>query len=100
WVILDTYKGSVRLTIEQSDGSWDSDGAKISADRKTLSLTDRGTGEMQGRFAVRSTGHNTIGLEGRYEGRRVVARLRRVDTPTFWLTTRGFHWIQDQPFNR
>jgi hypothetical protein len=30
----------------------------------------------------------------------MTATLHKVPTPDFVLTTRGFHWINDQPFNR
>ena len=33
-------------------------------------------------------------------GHRVRARLRKGEIPTFLLTTRGFHWINERPFNR
>lgn len=33
-------------------------------------------------------------------GDSVAVRLRRVDERRFLLLTRGFHWIQEQPFNR
>jgi len=39
-------------------------------------------------------------LEGTYEGAPIRLRLRRVDTSKSLLVTRGFHWINEYPFNR
>jgi hypothetical protein len=39
-------------------------------------------------------------LEGELDGKKVRALLRRTETPSFLLTSRGFHWISEYPFNR
>jgi len=39
-------------------------------------------------------------LQGSWEGHRLQVRLHRVEPPKFLLTTRGFHWINERPFNR
>lgn len=49
-------------------------------------------------YAVPATGLMTI--DGQLEGKKVQARLKLVQTPSFLLTTRGFHWINEYPFNR
>jgi hypothetical protein len=33
-------------------------------------------------------------------GRKVHMLLERVDTNTFSLINRGFHWVQQAPYNR
>ena len=39
-------------------------------------------------------------IEGPFDGHEVRARLRRTEPPEFLLVTRGFHWINERPFNR
>jgi hypothetical protein len=39
-------------------------------------------------------------LEGEVEGRRILGRYRRMDDSRFWLISRGFHWINEWPYNR
>ncbi len=39
-------------------------------------------------------------LEGTLDGRKIRARLHAEKPPKFLLTTRGFHWINERPFNR
>ena len=42
----------------------------------------------------------TLIVDGAMEGKKLYARLRRADDREFLLTSRGFHWISEYPFNR
>jgi hypothetical protein len=39
-------------------------------------------------------------IEGSIAGGRVSMRLRKIDPSKFLLLSRGFHWINEVPFNR
>jgi uncharacterized membrane protein YphA (DoxX/SURF4 family) len=39
-------------------------------------------------------------LEGNFDGHHIVARLNLVDRSKMNLVNRGFHWVQDSPYNR
>jgi hypothetical protein len=39
-------------------------------------------------------------VEGRFDGRSEIFRLRKADLSKYSLPTRGFHWISEFPFNR
>ena len=39
-------------------------------------------------------------LEGQYAGAPIVATLRKRPVPSFLLNQRGFHWINEYPYNR
>jgi hypothetical protein len=39
-------------------------------------------------------------IEGTLDGHRVLARLHKLDASKFLLLARGFHWINEYPFNR
>jgi hypothetical protein len=41
-----------------------------------------------------------VAVEGKIGGDSVYARLRRIDTSKLLLNSRGFHWINENPFNR
>jgi hypothetical protein len=43
---------------------------------------------------------DTLSLEGHLDGQNIRARMRRVDLGTFTLLSRGFHWINESPFDR
>jgi hypothetical protein len=42
----------------------------------------------------------TLVLDGVFEGKKMVATLHKAPDRTFLLTSRGFHWINEVPFNR
>lgn len=42
----------------------------------------------------------TLRLDGGYNGRALSVTMRRVDESEFRLINRGFHWINEAPFNR
>jgi hypothetical protein len=39
-------------------------------------------------------------LTGKFDGHQVQAKMHRIEPPKFLLMTRGFHWINEYPFNR
>ena len=43
---------------------------------------------------------STLVLQGMLDGKPLRATLHRIDEPKFFLTTRGFHWINEYPLNR
>ena len=43
---------------------------------------------------------DSLVLDGMLDGRLVHLELKAVDLNTFLLNSRGFHWIQEVPFNR
>ena len=45
-------------------------------------------------------GVNQLMLAGEMDGRRIEVRLALVDRNAFLLVSRGFHWVQEYPFNR
>jgi hypothetical protein len=61
-------------------------------------LTDA-PGVRRGRMDLRHEGDKLV-LEGEFEGRRVRARLSKMVVGESLLMTRGFHWINESPFNR
>ena len=42
----------------------------------------------------------TLRLDGSYSGRALSVSMRRVDESDFRLVNRGFHWINESPYNR
>ncbi len=50
-------------------------------------------------FAFTRTGTDDLRLEGTVFSRAVIVKLKRHATKTR-LTTRGFHWVSETPYNR
>jgi len=51
-------------------------------------------------FAFQQPAPNVMTLQGVLEGHKIRARLHRQEAQSFRLTSRGFHWINEYPFNR
>ena len=51
-------------------------------------------------FACSTPAPETLRLDGSYNSRALSVTLRRVDESEFRLVNRGFHWINESPFNR
>lgn len=72
----------------------------VDAKTKIMKLTRRGEGQPAGEFAVDSSIAGSITLNGELDGKKIHAKLRKLDEKDFLLKTRGFHWISEFPFNR
>ena len=68
--------------------------------KQTLTLKKRADPKFQAVFAYRRPDTKTLALEVMYEGKKMTATLHKSDAPTFLLTSRGFHWVSEVPFNR
>jgi hypothetical protein len=83
---------------QRMDGTFAGYGEKISADLKTLNLTDAKNKTWHANFSVTRTADDRLTLDGTIGGQQATLHLHRLDHTKFLLTTRGFHWIQDYPF--
>jgi hypothetical protein len=44
--------------------------------------------------------NDQLTLDGNIDGREIHMGLQLVNRNSFLLVSRGFHWVQDYPFNR
>ena len=72
----------------------------LDAQKRTLHLTSFRDKKPISALAFEEPAPGLLALEGTYEGHQVKAKLRRADDSRFLLKTRGFHWINETPFNR
>lgn len=73
---------------------------KLDAEKKHLTLGKRTEPNWKTDFTCQQLEPNLILLEGTLENQHIRARLHQTEIPTFYLTNRGFHWINEYPFNR
>jgi hypothetical protein len=66
---------------------------------QTLMLQERGDAALY-TLRFRKTANNALTLDGNLKGQNVHATLRLAEEQTFLLTSRGFHWINEVPFNQ
>jgi hypothetical protein len=67
---------------------------------KRLLLARRENPEQKYPLSYAIAAPDTLELRGLLEGRQVEAHLRRTGASDFPLTTRGFHWVNEYPYNR
>lgn len=67
---------------------------------RTLTLTKTGDPQWKSEISYERPEPGLLLLDGTFDGQPLRARLRRDDKREFLLVTRGFHWINERPFNR
>lgn len=73
---------------------------RLKAKEDTLTLTKRDDPAWKVELAYQRPEPDRMLVEGTMDGHRIKAEARRRDTASFVLTSRGFHWINEYPFNR
>jgi hypothetical protein len=73
---------------------------KLDVDARTMELTKRDDTAWKANLTYQQPGPGLIAIEGTMEGQKIRAKLRRTDIADFLLINRGFHWINEYPFNR
>jgi len=89
------------VSIQRMDDTYADYPSGTDVARRTILLrkmSDRSV--IAGRLAFDRPAADRLLLDGEVEGSRVRAQLRLVDRNSFLLVNRGFHWIQERPFNR
>jgi len=89
-----------RTAIQLMDDSRQGFSLRLDPLKRTLSLTKRGETKPSGQLAYQKPAPDVLLLNGDFDGKKVQAKLRRSDPKKFLLVTRGFHWINEYPFNR
>jgi hypothetical protein len=74
-------------------------GAKIDTSAKTVTLT-RGNAGSPGTLSYEQPSADVLVLNGSLDGHKMQMHARLFDRDNFLLVTRGFHWVQEYPFNR
>lgn len=88
------------ITVQSMSDSRQRYGLKLDAARRTLALTKRNDPAWKSTLTYQRPEPGRILLDGTFDGHKLRAVLLRIDSPEFRLMTRGFHWINEYPFNR
>lgn len=72
----------------------------IDAGKHIIALADRADPKWKAVFTYARPAPDRLILDGSLDGHPAHLQLRLVDPHTFLLVSRGFHWIQEYPFNR
>lgn len=92
------------VSIESMTGIWRTYRAVIDFPAQTLTLTPLGGAAAAkakpALFRMSQPAPAELALDGIMDGRHLQALLSLVDRAHFLLVRRGFHWMQDHPYNR
>ena len=67
---------------------------------KTITLSRPADKTWTSRFAFQQGDAGHLTLDGTFDGRTIRMETHLFDRQNFLLVNRGFHWIQELPFNR
>jgi len=85
------------MQVQKMDDSLTGLGMKV--DQKTNTLTLNDPKGPTGTFTIARNG-DRLTLGGTMQGHKTTLVLERQDEKKLLLESRGFHWVQDYPFNR
>jgi hypothetical protein len=88
------------MTFQRMDDSFASYGASININDKSLALTKGTDKNWKATFTFQRPAQDQLTLDGDIDNHKIHMQLQLVDRNKFLLVNRGFHWIQEYPFNR
>jgi hypothetical protein len=88
------------LAFQRMDDSFAYYGASINVNDKTIALTKYSDKNWKGSLTFQRVGENRLILDGNMDSHKIHMQMQLVDRSKFMLVSRGFHWIQEYPFNR
>ncbi len=89
-----------RMTFQRMDDSFAGYRTSIDVSDKTLALTKNGDQSWKANFHFERGAQDQLTLDGDMDGHKIHMQLQLVDRNKFLLVSRGFHWVQENPFNR
>jgi hypothetical protein len=96
------YLGLYSARVDEPDGSMARFWAQAAPKGERFTLTMTRIDDPSWRTALRceKEGEDRLTLAGPFAGRELRVELARAPEDPFLLTNRGFHWINEFPFNR
>jgi uncharacterized membrane protein YphA (DoxX/SURF4 family) len=87
-------------TVQLMDDTLHSYLATLDLSAKTLTLTKRTDQSWTAHLALQRVAPDRVTIDGPMDGHVLHTELHPEDLSRFLLRTRGFNWIQEQPFSR
>ena len=89
-----------RINVQRMDDTFARYEAGINMKDKTITLSKSSDPSWRATLAFDPMAGDRMSLHGDMDKHRVHMQLHLVDRNRFLLVNRGFHWIQEVPFNR
>ena len=88
------------MTFQRMNDSFFWYGATIDQNLKSITLTNSSDKNWKATFSFERPAADRLVLEGEMDGRKVRMQLVLLEREKFRLINRGFHWVQEYPFNQ
>jgi uncharacterized membrane protein YphA (DoxX/SURF4 family) len=88
------------VTFQRMDDSFVYYGTTINTTDQTVTFTKGGDKNVKGKFTFQRPTSDQLVFEGQLDNHKMEMKLRLQDREKFLLVNRGFHWVQEYPFNR
>ncbi len=95
-----TFDAPARMSFHRMDDTAVTFNNTIDITAKSLELTRAGDTTWKSTFSFNRPSPYLMTLDGAMDGRKVRMRLELLPRESFKLTTRGFNWVQEYPYNR
>jgi hypothetical protein len=89
-----------RMTVQRMNGEFTHYNVSLKMDAKSLKLTRNNGKNAQSNLTFQQPAPGQLVLNGMLDGHKVHMQLEVMDRNQFLLVNRGFHWVQEYPFNR
>ncbi len=86
--------------FQHMDDSFAYYGAKFDVNHNTVTLQQTHAGKSTGHFVFQRPAVDVLVMEGELDGHKLHMQLQRFDEKKLLLVSRGFHLVQESPFNR
>jgi hypothetical protein len=88
------------MSIQLMDDSLQRFAMTFDQRKKSFVLSRRDQPDVKFVFTYSTPRPDTLAIDGTFENKHVTANVRRVASSQYLLVSRGFHWINEVPFNR
>jgi hypothetical protein len=88
------------ISFQRMDDTFAGYGATVDMNAKSIAMTKPADKNWKGRFSFAQPAADLLLLDGEMDGHKIRLQTRLFDRNKFLLLSRGFHWIQEAPFNR
>jgi hypothetical protein len=92
------YPGS--MTAQRMNDQMDHFTAGVDTQKMSVTLTNRKDKKWKALLTFSRPAPDQLNLDGTLNGHKIQMQLKREDETKFLLSSRGFHWVQEYPFNR
>jgi hypothetical protein len=89
-----------RVAFQRMDDSFVRCGASINVNDKSIALSKDDDKNWKAEFHFVRPAQDQVAMDGKMDGHTVHMLLQLVDHKKLLLISRGFHWIQESPYNR